>query len=183
MIVRKAEAADAEAIARIYVESWRETYAGLIPDHVLIGMSPHHQTANWRGMIARRHDAERVMVAEGSAGILGFGSYGPARHTGLAYKGEVFTLYVDPDRRGEGIGRSLLGALLGALSDHGMESALIWVLAENPARFFYEALGGRFIAVREDRMWGELLRQMAYGWHDLAAATLGRAEHPASRPQ
>lgn len=171
MIVRKAEAADADAIARIYVESWRDSYAGLIPDHVLIGMSRQRQAEHWRSVIAHRSHAHRVMVAEGEDRVLGFGSCGPARHVGLAYRGEVYTLYVDPERREEGIGRSLLGALFGALSHDGMGSALVWVLAENPARYFYEALGGSFIAVREERLWGAVLRQMAYGWHDLTSAT------------
>ncbi len=171
MIVRKAEAADADEIARIYVESWRDSYAGLIPDHVLIGMSRQRQAANWRSVIAHRRHAQRVRVAEGAAGVLGFGSCGPVRNTGLPYRGEVYTLYVDPDRRGEGIGRSLLRALFGALSHDRMGSALVWVLEENSARYFYEALGGRFIAVRKERLWGAVLRQRAYGWHDLTSPT------------
>ena len=171
MIVRKAETADADAIARIYVESWRDSYAGLVPDHVLTGLSRRRQAADWRGVIAHGRRAQRVMVAEGAAGVIGFGSTGPARHTGLPYQGEVFTLYVDPDHRGEGIGRALLEALFGALAADRMESALVWVLAENPARYFYEALGGQFVALRDERLWGTVLRQRAYGWFDLTSVT------------
>jgi ribosomal protein S18 acetylase RimI-like enzyme len=171
MIVRKAEAADADAIARIYVESWRDSYAGLVPDHVLTGMSRRRQAADWRGVIAHGRHAQRVRVAEGTAGILGFGSTGPARYSGLPYQGEVYTLYVDPGRRGEGIGRTLLEALFGALAEDRMGSALLWVLAENPARYFYEAVGGRFVAWRDERLWGTVLRQRAYGWLDVTAAT------------
>jgi ribosomal protein S18 acetylase RimI-like enzyme len=180
MIVRKAEAADADAIARIYVQSWRDSYAGLVPDHVLVGMSRRRQAADWRGIIAHGRRAQRVMVADDAAGVRGFGSAGPARNSGLPHQGELYTLYVDGDRRGEGIGRALLEALFADMADHGMASALVWVLAENPARFFYEALGGRFIARREERLWGTVLRQMAYGWLDLTVAprrsALGRGE-------
>lgn len=183
MIVRKAHSADADAIARIYVESWRDTYAGLVPDHVLLGMSQRRQAADWRAAIVHRRRAQRVVVAEGPTGLLGFGSCGPARGTELPYRGEIYTLYVDPDHRGEGVGRALLGALFGALLRDGIGSALVWVLAENPARFFYEALGGRFIAVRDERLWGTVLSQRAYGWDDLAAAAGGRAEHRASPPE
>lgn len=184
MMVRKARGEDADDIARIYVQCWRDSYAGLIPDEVLVGMSRRRQAAEWRRSIARQFRGHRILVAEGESGnVLGFGSCGPARKTALAYRGEVYTLYVDPDRRGEGIGKALLRALFGTLTQDSMGSALVWVLAANPARFFYESLGGRFIAVREEKLWGTVLPQMAYGWDDLASAAGGRAEHPASRPE
>ncbi|HNI60392.1 MAG TPA: GNAT family N-acetyltransferase, partial [Pseudomonadota bacterium] len=35
--VRPAGPDDAEAIARVHVETWRATYRGLVPDHYLLG--------------------------------------------------------------------------------------------------------------------------------------------------
>ena len=61
----------------------------------------------------------------------------------------------------------LLGALLSALSAAGCWSALVWVLAENPARFFYEAMVGTLIATREEPFHGVILNECAYGWPDL----------------
>ena len=43
-LVRPARLADAEAIARIEVETWRTTYAGMLPDRVLLNMSERRQT-------------------------------------------------------------------------------------------------------------------------------------------
>ncbi len=108
------------------------------------------------------------MVAErAGAEIIGFGSCGPARGTGLPFAGEVYTLYVLHDHQGEGIGKRLLGALFQRLLDQGMGSALIWVLARNPARFFYEATGGKRVAEREQKLWGATLAEAAYGWSNL----------------
>ncbi len=39
--------------------------------------------------------------------------------------------------------------------------------ADNPARFFYEAMGGARSAEREEKIWGELLPEFAYGWATL----------------
>ena len=39
MKVREALSADAEEIARVHVDTWRDTYAGIRPDHVLLRMS------------------------------------------------------------------------------------------------------------------------------------------------
>ena len=33
-VIRPARAADAAAIGRIHVETWRDTYAGMLPDRV-----------------------------------------------------------------------------------------------------------------------------------------------------
>jgi hypothetical protein len=51
-----------------------------------------------------------------------------------------------------------------------MNSAVIWVLAANPSRFFYETMGGKRVGEREEDMWGVKLREIAYGWLDLEAA-------------
>ena len=61
----------------------------------------------------------------------------------------------------------LLGALLSALSAAGCWSALVWVLAENPARFFYEAMVSTLIATREEPFHVVILNECAYGWPDL----------------
>jgi hypothetical protein len=42
-----------------------------------------------------------------------------------------------------------------------------WVLAQNPSRSFYEALGGKVIAEEEMQRDGHLLVKIAYGWNDL----------------
>ena len=41
------------------------------------------------------------------------------------------------------------------------------MLSQNPARFFYEAMGGRRIAGKQERLWNTTLPQTAYGWDDL----------------
>jgi hypothetical protein len=52
----------------------------------------------------------------------------------------------------------------------------VWVLHDNPARYFYERLGGSYVADREEDLWGVRVRQAAYGWPDLAAAALVRRQ-------
>ncbi|HYN37626.1 MAG TPA: GNAT family N-acetyltransferase [Rhodospirillales bacterium] len=166
--IRPGRPADAEAIARVYVESWRSAYAGLIPNGVLVRMSANAQAREWSQQLARRNLADAVLVADLSgAGIIGFGSCGAARRSLLPQAGEIFTLYVTPEHQERGIGRAMLIRLFDGLIDRGLDSAIVWVLAQNPARFFYEAMGGRRIAGKEERLWNTTLPQTAYGWDDL----------------
>ncbi len=49
-------------------------------------------------------------------------------------------------------------------------SGLLWVLADNPARFFYQTVGGKLIGRREEPIWGVNVEELAYGWPDLSKA-------------
>lgn len=177
-IIRPAYPADAATIARIHVDTWRSTYAGMIPDKTLVGMSVERHQRQWtRQLLGRRGDEFTLVAQDARHGIVGFGSAGRSRGPAALgqgrgqgpglYDGEVFTLYVQPDCQGAGIGRRLLKDLFEGLRKRGMNSAVIWVLAMNPSRFFYEAMGGARAAGREERLWGELLPEYAYGWATL----------------
>ncbi len=184
-IIRPARASDAAGIARVYVDTWRDTYAGLIPVPALVGLSHRRLTQIWAEELARPASGQVVVIANDVAsGIVGFGSCGKMRGDALPYKGEVFTLYVLPDFQGDGIGRRMLGRLFATLSARGMNSAVIWVLAANPARFFYQTMGGKLTAVREQRFWGVDLREWAYGWTDLRTtfASSGKRMVPRQTP-
>jgi GNAT superfamily N-acetyltransferase len=166
--VRPAQPGDVDAIARIEVETWRATYAGMLPDRVLLGMSERRQKGAWTGLV-RFRPGDVVVVEDPEAGVVGFGNCGAQRDPSLPYAGEVFTLYVTPDAQNRGVGRQLIGALFDRLQHTGKNSALIWVIRANPSRFFYQRLGGKVILTRRIRVGGEPVEAIAYGWPDLAA--------------
>ncbi len=173
--LRPARPGDAPAIARVHVETWRAAYAGIVPDAYLVAMTERKQALQWNHAIRSAVVPEVVLVAESAdlpgGRIVGFGSCGRARKrpgTGPG-SGEVFTLYVAPDWQGRGIGRRLLHGLLAKLEAGGLNEALVWVLSDNPARFFYEAMGARRVAERQEPFAGVELEEAAYAWDDLAA--------------
>src|SRR5438874_8159292 len=107
--IRPARSGDAGGIARLDVETWRTTYAGVLSASYLVGLSERRREAGWRSVILR--EPRDVRVAVDAAGtIVGFGSCGPHRSDRF-FAGEVFTLYVAPDWQNQGIGRRLLIAL------------------------------------------------------------------------
>ena len=166
--VRPAIMTDAGAIARIDVECWRSTYAGVLSDEFLVALSEGDRKRVWSSYIARHPDDMLVSVAP-SGDLQGFGSCGRRRDTDLGFAGEVFTLYVATDHQGRGLGRSLLLGLFLRLVRCSMDSAAIWVLRDNPARFFYERLGGKLVSHRKLRVAGVTVEAIAYGWRNLAA--------------
>jgi ribosomal protein S18 acetylase RimI-like enzyme len=172
--IRPARLGDAGAIASLDVETWRATYAGVLTTAYLVGLSPRRREQGWTHVILREPRDVRVAV-DAAGGIVGFGSCGACRGE-PGFTGEVFTLYVAPDWQNQGIGRGLLLALFERLAAAGHGSAILWVLRENPGRFFYQRLGGRQVSRRSFAIGGTTIEAAAYGWRDLPAflATVAR---------
>lgn len=172
--IRTATRKDSGAIAQVYVDSWRESYAGLIPDWVLLGMSYRRLAKAWERAIrtAGKDEAILVAVSDGER-IVGLGSCGPTRDRTLDYGGEVYTLYVHPNHVGQGVGSLLLKELFVKLERLGKPSAIIWALAQNPSRHFYKAQGGIIAATRQGRQWGVSIHEVGYGWQDLKLVEKG----------
>jgi ribosomal protein S18 acetylase RimI-like enzyme len=176
LIVRTARPEDAASLARIYIESWQDTYAGVIPHALLGAMSMKAHSARWQATIKAmdRHGGTVLVAEEQGFGPIGLCSLGRARDGGLGFEGEVYTLYVDPAFLGRGTGRALLCGAFEALKERKLRSCLIWAHARNNACFFYEAMGGRRIATRTTRLMGELTPEIGFGWKRLAARRQAR---------
>jgi GNAT superfamily N-acetyltransferase len=183
--IRRATRKDAAAIGRVHVETWQATYAGLLPDAMLVAMSDVRQSAWWSQVLADPGEARGVFVADDEEmGVVGFGSCGPVRDPpeGLTKPaggrelrvGEVYTLYVEPDFQNRGLGRRLLDALFRQLRTDRCEIAVLWMLAENPTRFFYEGLGGERVGQRIDTLAGVDVEEIAYAWRDLETPLVRR---------
>jgi L-amino acid N-acyltransferase YncA len=169
MKIRAAREQDTQAIAHLYVDTWRTTYAGLLPDHVLIGMKPERLMFFFAR--ALKHHSEIILVCEDDTStIVAMGSAGANRDRGSKFAGEVYTLYVSPDHQNAGIGERMLARLFQSLTNDGYSSAVVWVLALNPSRFFYEAVGGELVGDRDEQLWGTTLKEFGYGWNDLSTA-------------
>lgn len=163
--VRRAVPADAVAIAGVHVAAWRSTYPGLLPADYLARMSIVRQSAHYEAAI-RADVGVFVALADDPNRIVGFASAVPARRTRLA-DGEVETLYVLDDYREKGTGRRLMARAAAHLSGLGCQSAFVWVLRDNPSRWFYVRLGGQERAHEPIRFAGTNLMQAAYVWSDI----------------
>ena len=163
--VRIARPEDAADLARIYIDSWQDTYAGMISHALLGAMSHKHHTARW---LAAIKGPTTVLVAEDTrTGLVGLSSLGSARDRSLGFEGEIYTLYVDPAFLGLGTGRALLEGAFDNLKARKLRSCLVWAHARNNACFFYEAMGGKRVATRTTRLMGELTPEVAFGWRHL----------------
>ena len=63
--IRPARSTDARAVARLDVETWRSTYAGVLSTSYLVGLSQRRREIGWRMAIMREPRDVRVAVDVG----------------------------------------------------------------------------------------------------------------------
>jgi ribosomal protein S18 acetylase RimI-like enzyme len=91
-----------------------------------------------------RHAADGRLLVARDGGVVGFVTVGveAGNYAKDATRGVVRAIYVDPDRRGEGIGTALLEAAEAELVDRGVQTVRLEALAANDAgRRFYRRAG------------------------------------------
>ncbi|WP_414584258.1 N-acetyltransferase family protein [Scytonema sp. PCC 10023] len=169
MIVREARLEDALAIAKVHVDTWRTTYCGIIPDEYLANLSYEKRESSWRQMLSTAAENQHfIYVAEDGTGqIIAFANGGSERTSDPIYKGELYAIYIQADYQRQGLGRRLTCSVVERLLEIGLHSMLVWVLADNPACRFYEALGGQKVYEKQIECGGVTLKELAYGWKDL----------------
>ena len=170
-IIRAARRDDATRMGEIYVASWRESYPILLPIPTLVGMSANRWARQFAWTISR--GSEIVLVAEDRRdGVIGLATGGPAVDSGLRINGasaggEIFALYVAPDHMARGAGAGLLKAMLRRFADRGHDNAIAWMLKNNPSRFFYEHMGAKCVAQKQERRFRSVIVLEAYAWTDI----------------
>ncbi|MEW6182730.1 MAG: GNAT family N-acetyltransferase [Bacillota bacterium] len=167
MIVRKATLADAPAIARVNVETWRTAYRGIIPDGYLDQLSCSDRERSIRELFlpGSRVFICAAVIEEGE--IVGFAAAGPERTGDPVYRGEIHAIYVLKEYQRRGIGRLLVQSVVEELGRSDLRSMLVWVLKDNPYRRFYEYLGGRQVGSQVLEIDGFRTTLISYGWTDI----------------
>jgi GNAT superfamily N-acetyltransferase len=136
--LRRAVPADAEWVANVYVTSWNEGFAGLMPPRVL----DCDQVARWERDLDE--GSARWWLAQGGDSVVGFAGTGPSRDPIDPDLGELDTIAVAPSAWRHGIGRCLMNAALIDLHDASYHEGILWTLSGyEQGRCFYEATGWR----------------------------------------
>ena len=129
--VRPARPADAAGIARVNTLSWREAYAGLMPEDFLAGLEVPEQL--WQQRMAELDSRTVILVAQRGDEIIGFALAGspPPSEELPAPVGQLYAIYVRAEAWGSGVGYRLHEAVVKALATAGFDSAVLWVLDSN----------------------------------------------------
>ncbi|CAB1078424.1 hypothetical protein D1AOALGA4SA_6165 [Olavius algarvensis Delta 1 endosymbiont] len=109
MIIRPTQKTDAHSMSCIYVQTWQDTYLGVIPYDYLLSMSiSRHEKAFFNELKSKQIIS---FVVEDGGRVIGFVTGGYERRGDDIYGGEIYTLYVLKKFQRRGLGSQLVSAL------------------------------------------------------------------------
>lgn len=141
MQIRPTTADDLPAICAVHIQTWKVAYQGLVPQWHLDGLSAEKRLPKARAWFANP-ELISLVVVEGEQ-VWGFIDCGPTRDADLpSTVGEIYAVYLHPDRWNRGYGRALMDAALARLRAAGFTTVVLWAFAANTrADRFYQAAG------------------------------------------
>ncbi len=171
--IRHALPTDARAIAEVHVGAWKTTYQSIFPPSVMDALSVDKREKFWAESLSKPVSKSVTLVGCDETGrVVAFASGGPERTGHLGCDGELYAIYLDAAVRGQGLGTLLVRRLARELEALEFTSIAVWVLALNPYRKFYKALGGLPIGQQQIERGGQTFEEVAYGWQDVRTLSL-----------
>lgn len=132
-IRRFRETDDIDDVSRVYAQSWKSAYRGIVPQDYLNSIPENRWSEILLGELSN------LWVVSDGKRIIGSSTYAPARDEKYNGWGEIISIYLLPSYFHQGIGTKLLRASMDGLFTMGYSDLYLWVLEDNqPARSFYE---------------------------------------------
>jgi ribosomal protein S18 acetylase RimI-like enzyme len=164
MNIRQATLNDANALAKLHIDSWRSAYRGLVPDTHLASLDYESRAQHFWESLA--NSAEEMYLVEGNNKVFGFLTLGVCRDADVdqATTGEIWGIYLAPGHWRKGIGTSLCRYGERLLRERHYRSVKLWVFADNPQAIrFYEAMGFNADGALKMLNFGVSLKAVRYG--------------------
>lgn len=168
MQIREMISHDLIAIARVNVDTFRETQRGIVPNQLINSLSYERAVQRFQRLLDKKEQLSTIFVAEDRGSILGYAMAGLAREPIPRYVGELYGIYILPQYHGNGIGRHLMSFVAQHLRAQKIHSMFVVVFSANlTAIKFYEALGAEKLYDRTVPFDGADLKETIYGWYSL----------------
>lgn len=163
---RRANAEDAPAIAKVHVESWHKSFAGIVPQKFLDDLTIEKREPAFR---ERFNDTNyKMFVAEtANDGIVGFADFGEAREKDFGFESELYAIYLLREFQGRKIGETLFKLCRKEMIADGVNSMYLMALKVSPYKSFYEKMGGEIVAEGNHFIALIEYETVVYGWKNL----------------
>lgn len=149
---------DRNLISKIYEDSWKFAYRGIIPQKYLDEIPKGHwnksfDISGWKSV---------VCILNGT--YIGTSSFSKSRFDKYPDSGEIISIYFLPKYMRNGYGNKLLDFVINELKKQEFKEVFLWVLEGNiGARQFYENYGFEFDGdYIDDNIGGKELKEVRY---------------------
>ncbi|MFC5928063.1 GNAT family N-acetyltransferase [Cryobacterium melibiosiphilum] len=155
VVVRPVTEADADALGRVHVACWHETYDHLLSQAALSHLRPERLATMWRGITKMGGDYRQVVAVDGED-IVGFAASVPRSDSDVPTARELKIMYLLASHQGTGVGQQLFDAVVDA------GPSVLWVAADNPRAHAFYARNGYLAdgSEKTEEVLGELLHEV-----------------------
>lgn len=140
---REATKEDAEQIAALHAESWKNAYKGILSDEYLAKNVLKNRLETWKFRFDNPTVNQFIILAEENNLLVGFVCIFGNQDT--EFGSLIDNLHVKPDFKGKGIGKKLLNKASDLIFENYRTRLMhLWVFQANTSAIgFYEKLGGK----------------------------------------
>jgi len=164
--IRNAVSSDVPQIAKVHVESWQRSFAGIAPAEFLQNMSVEKREKVFEKRF--EENGYRMLVADDERhGVVGFIDFGKPDFDNFGYEARIYSFYFLPEFQRRGLGKKLFKACVKKVADDGYGSVCLDTLKLSPYRSFYDKRGGRVVAYDKHLLGKQMFETVIYGWNDL----------------
>ena len=156
--IRLANINDAEAIAKINVDTWRSNYIGIVPDEHLASLS--YNAEAYQRTINNPNNI--VYVAEYNGTVVGYICSGIKTAPDAVAPSKLRMMYVGKEHQNQGIGRKLFIKISEHLYKSGHNTLSANTFASADSNFFYSAIGGKICKKSVENIGGKDIDTVTY---------------------
>lgn len=139
-LIRDGNEKDSSIISRIYTESWKSAYKGMVPDEYLRNIKYDFWIEKFQKWI--QDNILKVKIIYLIDKVVGAAAYGKSTDEKYLDYAEIRSFYLLPKYFRKGLGTALMKSVIREVCEEGYSKCYLWVLDENKnARAFYEKLG------------------------------------------
>lgn len=183
-VLRNGNINDINTIAAAHVKCYWDAFQDILPQPLLEDFTLQKALKQWRAeFVEQVADADRaIFVIENESGrVVGFANCGAtkARSRKSMGQGEIYSLFIESDYQGYGLGKALMLASSRWLISRGLFTGGVWIIEENGiGRRFCEDLGARMVARRKTNHNGYNLSMIGFAWADFTEVAQLETEVP-----
>ena len=134
---------DIHAVSEINIHAWRSAYKDIISQQYLDELDIKKSEVNWAEGFTKHNDLIRLVCLSEEGIVCGYLCGGRARDKNGKIDGELYAIYVSPNKKRNGCGELLFKEFKKELIRLEFKNMNVWVLEANySGRKFYEKMGG-----------------------------------------
>jgi len=166
VVFREATADDIPNVARVHVESWQKSFAGLLPQDYLDHLSVERRAEVFRKRVSE-NSYKMIVVEVVEEGIIGFADFGEPVLPGVDFDAQIYSFYFLAEFQRMGFGREMFDRCIKKIQGRGFRSLCLDSLEVSPYRRFDSKMGGTIVGRASHKLGDTGFATVIYGWQDL----------------